>query len=264
VIAVAAAVLALTPLQKASLMVVTTERPGIFTGAAHIRFADQEGGAVKALPGSAPFLAARAYRRSAEALAAGRQTRAALHAAGVDVDFGPVFETSDGPLGSRQFASPALATAFARGLGDAACAKHFPGLGSAAYSTDERPHVDAVVRPQDLAPYRAAIRAGLRCVMVGHAFYGTRYRASLEPRTYRRLRGLGFTGIAITDSLSLVHDAPVERWAPQAARAGADMVLFTSPAHARRAIRALLPLARRGELDEHVERILRYRAELRR
>ena len=38
-----AAAAGLTPLQKAQLMVVTTERPGIFDGAAHIRFADQEG-----------------------------------------------------------------------------------------------------------------------------------------------------------------------------------------------------------------------------
>jgi len=82
------------------------------------------------------------------------------------------------------------------------------------------------------------------------------------PSTYRLLRRLGFQGIAITDSLSLVHDAPVERWAPQAIRAGADMVLFASPAHARRAVRALLPLARRGELDSHVARVLRYRASL--
>jgi beta-glucosidase-like glycosyl hydrolase len=100
-------------------------------------------------------------------------------------------------------------------------------------------------------------------VMVGHAFYGTRYRASLESSTYRRLRRLGFDGVAITDSLSLVREAPVERWAPQAARAGADMLLFTSPAHAERAVRALLPLARRGELDAHVARILRLRARLR-
>jgi beta-glucosidase-like glycosyl hydrolase len=100
--------------------------------------------------------------------------------------------------------------------------------------------------------------------MVGNAFYGTRFRASLEPSTYRRLRGLGFRGIAITDSLSLVRDAPVERWAPQAIRAGADMVLFTSPAHARRAVRALLPLARRGELDGRVTRILEWRRDLKR
>jgi beta-N-acetylhexosaminidase len=149
-------------------------------------------------------------------------------------------------------------------LGDAACPKHFPGLGTAAYSTDDRPHVDAHVRPRDIAPFRAAIRAGVQCVMVGHAFYGTRFRASLEPSTYRRLRSLGFNGVAITDSLSIVRAAPVERWARQAARAGADLLLFTSPAHAERAVASLLPLARRGELDVHVARILRLRAMLHR
>lgn len=260
----AATLVALAPQQKAALLVVTTDRPGVFTGASHIRFADQEGGPVKALPGAPPFAAARAYTSSASALAAGRATRAGLHAAGIDVDFGPVFDTSDGPLGSREFASPRYAEAFARGLGDAACPKHFPGLGSAAISTDERPHVDARVRAKDLAPYRAAIAAGLRCVMVSQAFYGTRFRATLEPPTYKLLRRLGFRGVAITDSLSLVHDAPVERWARQAVRAGADMLLFTSPRHARRAIRALVPLARRGELDAHVARVLAFRRELRR
>jgi beta-N-acetylhexosaminidase len=254
------AVATLTPLQKAQLMVVTTERPGIFTGAAHIRFADQEGGLVKAFADEPPWKAARDYATSAEALAAGRATRVALRREGVDIDFGPVLDLADGPLGSREFRAPSIAVAFARGLGDAACVKHFPGLGTAPVSTDEQPHVDAHVRSRDLAPFRAVIRAGVPCVMVGHAFYGTRYRASLEPSTYRRLRALGFHGVAITDSLSIVREAPVERWAPQAARAGADMLLFTSPAHARRAVRALLPLARRGELDVHVERIEQLRA----
>ena len=250
----------LSPLQKAQLMVVTTERPGIFTGAAQIRFADQEGGRVRALPDAPPALDAADYRTAADAFRAGRETRVALRHAGIDLDFGPVLDAPDGPLGSRQFRSGSIAVAFARGLGDAACVKHFPGLGTAKYSTDVRPHVDAHVRPQDIAPFRAAIRAGVPCVMVDHAFYGTRFRASLEPSTYRRLRALGFDGVAITDSLSIVHKAPVERWAPQAAHAGADMLLFTSPAHAARAIRALLPLAQRGELDEHVERILHLRA----
>jgi len=258
---VVSSVLTLTQQQKAALLVVTTEQPRVFTGAAGITFADQEGGAVQALP-DAPRTAARAYRSAAAALAAGRATRAALGEHGIDADFAPVFDTSDGPLGSRQFADPSYAVAFARGLGPAACAKHFPGLGSAAVSTDDRPHVDARIRPQDLAPYRSAIRAGLQCVMVANAFCGTRFRATLEPSTYRLLRGLGFRGIAITDSLSLVRDAPVERWARQAVRAGADMLLFTSPAHARRAVAALVPLARRGELDAHVARVLRYRAAL--
>jgi beta-N-acetylhexosaminidase len=260
----ATAATALTPVQKAQLMVVTTERPGIFSGAAHLRFADQEGGLVKALPDAPPWRAARDYTTVPEAFRAGRDTRVALRRAGVDVALAPVLDAPDGPLGSREFRSGALGVAFARGLADAACVKHFPGLGTAAVSTDVRPHVDAHVRPQDIAPFRAAIRAGVPCVMVGHAFYGTRYRASLEPSTYRRLRALGFDGVAITDSLSIVHDAPVERWAPQAARAGADILLFTSPAHAARAVRALVPLARRGELDRHVERILQLRNRVRR
>ena len=80
---------------------------------------------------------------------------------------------------------------------------------------------------------------------------------------YRLLRSLGFEGVAITDSLSIVRSAPVERWAPQAVRAGADLLLFTSPAHARRAVRALVPLARRGELDVHIARVQRFRARYR-
>ena len=259
-LAILLAATALTPLQKAELMVVTTERPRVFSGAAQIRFADQEGGLVKALPGAPPWRAASAFTSAGEALRAGRRTRVALRRAGIDLAFAPVLDAPDGPLGSRQFRSASIAVAFARGLGDAACVKHFPGLGTAPVSTDDRPHVDAHVRARDLAPFRAAIRAGVPCVMVSNAFYGTRFRASIEPSTYERLRRLGFDGVAITDSLSLVRAAPVERWARQAARAGADMILFTSPAHARRAVRALVPLARRGELDRHVERILRLRA----
>jgi beta-N-acetylhexosaminidase len=262
VLGIAISLLLLTPQQKAEMLVVTTVRPGIFSGAAQITFADQEGGLVHAVPG-APAASASSYRTVSAAFAGGRATARALRRADVDVDFAPVFDTADGPLGSRQFVRPELAVAFARGLGSRACAKHFPGLGSAAISTDERPHVDARVRPRDLAPYRAAIRAGLECVMVSNAFYGgAPYRATIEPATYRLLRGLGFNGIAVTDSLSIVRSAPVERWAPQAIRAGADIVLFTSPAQARRAVRALIPLARRGELDEHVRRLLRYRAAL--
>jgi beta-N-acetylhexosaminidase len=257
---IAASLIFLTPQQKAGMLVVTTVRPGVFSGTAHITFADQEGGLVRAVR-SAPAASAASYRTAAAAYAGGRATAQALQTAGIDFDFAPVFDTADGPLGRRQFARPALAVAFARGLGRRACAKHFPGLGTARISTDERPHVDAHIRPRDLAPYRAAIRAGLECVMVSNAFYGgARYRATLEPATYRLLRRLGFDGIAVTDSLSLVRSAPVERWAPEAVRAGADILLFTSPAHARRAVRALLPLARRGELDEHVRRVLRARS----
>jgi beta-glucosidase-like glycosyl hydrolase len=273
-LAVLAAALLLTPQQQAALVVVSGLPAPAGVGGVLVRrwdrgltrppgalvFVDQEGGAVRALPDAPPALPASAYRSTSAAFAAGRATRAALRERRVDVDLAPVLDFR-GPLGSRHFRRPEFGLAFARGLGGASCVKHFPGLGSAAVSTDERPHVDAHVRAPELSAFRSAVRAGVPCVMTSNAFYdGAPYRASISPETYRRLRALGFRGVAITDSLSIVRSAPVERWAPQAIRAGADLLLFTSPAHARRAIRALVPLARAGELDAAVTRVLAFRS----
>jgi beta-N-acetylhexosaminidase len=174
-----------------------------------------------------------------------------------------VLDLPDGPLGSRHFARPELGVAFARGLGRSACVKHFPGLGSTPQSTDEA-RVHGVVRERDLAPFRAAVAAGVPCVMVGHAIYprlGSR-RASFEPATYRLLRRLGFDGVAITDSLGVLGSPYAPYWARLAIRAGADLVLTTSAHDARRMVDSLVPLARRGELDAKVVRVLRYRRSL--
>jgi beta-N-acetylhexosaminidase len=268
----------LTPEQKAALVVVSglPAPPGV--GGVIVQrwdraaprppgalvFVDQEGGTVRAFRELPPARPAAAYASDGEAFAAGRATGLGLRRAGVDVDLAPVLDAPDGPLGSRQFRRAGLGMAFARGLalsGEGACAKHFPGLGSAAVSTDDAPHVDAVLRPRELAGFAAAVRAGVPCVMVNHAFYrslGPR-RASLEPKTYRLLRSLGFRGVAITDSLSIVRHQPAD-WPVSAVRAGADLLLYTSPDDAARAIRKLVPLARRGELDAHVARVLRFRA----
>jgi beta-glucosidase-like glycosyl hydrolase len=132
---------------------------------------------------------------------------------------------------------------------------------SEAVSTDNQPHVNAVLRPREIAGFRAAIAAGVPCVMVNNAFYGAlgHRRASLAPAAYRLLRSTGFNGVAITDSLSIVAHPPPD-WPVTAARAGADLLLFTNPKDARAAIEDLLPLARAGELDAHVARVLRFRA----
>jgi beta-N-acetylhexosaminidase len=273
-----ATMLALTPQQKAALVVVSgLPAPRGVAGVIVRRwdrdkprppgalvFADQEGGDVKTFPNLPPWSAAKSVRSRAEAFAAGRDTGRALRRVGVHVDLGPVLDLPDGPLGSRQFRSPLYGVAFARGLAASragACVKHFPGLGSLPVSTDDRPYVVGRVRAADLSPYRAAVEAGVPCVMVGHGVYpslGPR-RATLEAGTYRLLRGLGFDGLAITDSLNVVRGHAAE-WAVAASRAGADLLLFTSAADAARAIRVLVPLARRGELDAHVARVLRFRS----
>ena len=274
----AVAVQQMTPGEKAALVVVSglPAPPGV--GGVIVRrwdrdvprpagtlvFVDQEGGEVRAFPSLPPARSAARMDSVEEAFAAGRQTGRALRTAGVHVDLAPVLDEPDGPLGARHFDRPEYGVAFARGLaagGAGACVKHFPGLGSAAVSTDERPHVNAAVRESEVRAFRAAVEAGVPCVMTGHAFYRRlgRFRASLEPRTYRLLRSLGFEGVAITDSLNIVGKTPAY-WPTRAIRAGADMLLFTSPTSARAAIRQLLPLARRGELDSAAARVLRLRA----
>ena len=277
--ALAAAVTAglLTPQQKAPLVVASglPAPPGVAAvlvqrgtrpyccPARPLVLADQEGGEVRAFVDLPPPSAAGEFASAGEALAAARETGDALAEAGVDVDLAPVLDLSEGPLGLRQFRSPPFALAFARGLGRRACVTHFPGRGTLPVSTDERLYVHGRVRDRDLAPFRAAVRAGALCVMVGHGIYrnlGPR-RAALEPQAYRLLRRLGFRGVAMTDSFGVLgDDGP--RYAARAIRAGADVVLFTSPLQAREAIRRLLPLARAGELDAHVARVLRWRRAL--
>ncbi len=145
--------------------------------------------------------------------------------------------------------------------GVAACAKHFPGLGSTAISTDSRMPVRGVVRARELEGFRDAIRAGVPCVMMGHAIYrrfGPR-PASLEPKAYALLRSQGFAGVAITDELGVLGASEAPALARRAIRAGADLLLFSSAASARRAIDALVPLARRGLLDRQVFRVFAFR-----
>ena len=272
-----AEVAAMTPREKAAAVVVAGMPAGPGFGGVLVRqwntgasrpagaivFADQEGGAVKTFRALPPWRAAARYESAAEALRAGRETAVALRRAGVQASFAPVLDLPDGPLGSRQFARPEYGVAFARGLGRATCVKHFPGLGSTPASTDEA-RVYGVLRSADLAPFRAAIRAGAPCVMVGHAIYprlGPR-RASMEARTYRLLRELGFDGVAVTDSLGVLGSPYAPYWARLALRAGADLVLTTSARDARRIIDALVPLARAGELDAKLVRVLRYRRSL--
>ena len=270
-----AEVAAMTPREKAEAVVVAgMPAPESFGGVlvrqwnadaarppGSIVFADQEGGAVRTFGTLPPSRAASEYRSAAEAFRAGRETAAGLRRAGVHATFAPVLDLADGPLGSRQFAKPEYGVAFARGLGAAACPKHFPGLGSTPKSTDVA-RVHGVLRSEDLAPFRAAIRAGVPCVMVGHAIYprlGPR-RASFEPKTYELLRRLGFRGVAITDSIGVLGSPYAPFWARLALRAGADLVLTTSARDASRIVDALVPLARAGELDVKLVRISRYRS----
>ena len=157
---------------------------------------------------------------------------AELGAHGVDFSFAPVLDLDYGAssvIGDRALhfdpnAVGALAAALVQGFADAGMAavgKHFPGHGFAEADS----HVDvpkderslAEILRKDVAPYRAALQAGLAGVMPAHVIYT---QCDPEPAGYSKywlqqiLRGrLGFEGLIFSD------DSPWRARAPPAAQA---------------------------------------------
>ena len=222
---------------------------------------------MRAFTDAPPVEWASAYATEREAHEAGLATGRALRDRGVDVDLAPVLDASSGPLG----AAPLPESCDRRSRLPAASPREAwtRVRSTSPVSAPRRPRptsrstVPARLVPAELAAFRAAVESGIACVMTGHAVYapyGSAGRDGAAARM-RTLRRWGFDGVVITDSLNVVSSGPWSAvWARRAALAGADLLLFTSPEHARRAISALLPLARRGDLDEAVRRVLALRA----
>ncbi|MDQ6732357.1 MAG: beta-N-acetylhexosaminidase [Actinomycetota bacterium] len=216
---------------------------------------DQEGGEVRRLPGP-PAASERqigsAPHAAALASAAGTAAGQTLRAAGVNINLAPVLDVyrRAGDFIDQYARSYSSHPSLVAGLGArfidaqqrtgvAATAKHFPGLGTAAtaQNTDLRPVTlstpAATRRASDELPYRAAIAAGVKLVMVSWARYpalDARRPAGLSAATIGgELRGrLHFNGVTVTDGIEAGALAgfggPGSR-AVLAAGAGADLIL---------------------------------------
>jgi len=168
---------------------------------------------------------------------------AELAACGVNLNFAPVADVNVNPanpvIGTRSFgAEPALvarhAAAFVRGTqarGVAACAKHFPGHGATDVdSHHELPVIRGDVR-DGLAPFAAAVDAGVRTVMTGHVCVKALDDppATLSPRVIGLLREeLGFGGVVVSDALEMKAVSAtcgVSEGAVRALLAGADALI---------------------------------------
>jgi len=216
---------------------------------------DQEGGSVRRLPG-APVRSAKQVGSAAHPVAAARTagTGAArnLRGVGMNVDLAPVLDVYRQPGGfidlyGRSYGRnprtvAKLGAAFIRALQErrvAATAKHFPGLGAAAtaQNTDTVPVTlklsATTLGGFDELPYRAAIAAQVKLVMLSWAVY-----PALDPRrpagfSRRIVQGdlrdrLGFEGATITDSLAagaLRRYGSLGNKTLLAARAGVDIML---------------------------------------
>ena len=166
---------------------------------------------------------------------------AELADAGVNLDFAPVADVNtnaqnpvigirsfgaDGPLVARHVA------AFVRGLqvaGVAACAKHFPGHGDTTEDSHlALPVVDSIAEVA-LAPFRAAIEAGVSSIMTAHIVVrslGDSPATTSREILHDLLRDdLGFRGMVMTDALEMKAVSAtmgVEEGAVRALAAGAD------------------------------------------
>jgi beta-N-acetylhexosaminidase len=208
---------------------------------------DQEGGSVRRLPWAPPTLSAVAMKTEAEVRRQAVDAAAALRQAHVWVDLAPVADTISTPrsfLGTRSFGSDStlvgsLAAAFVSALqrgGVAATAKHFPGLGSAVTSTDDRAVTigrGAAFLTARLPPFEAAIAAGAKLVMVSNASY-----PALDPSGVQAVFShaivtdllrdrLGFDGVVVTDALDAKSVAAVPHAPARALAAGVDLMLYS-------------------------------------
>jgi beta-N-acetylhexosaminidase len=229
---------------------------------------DQEGGPVRRLDGppeDGPAGMTNASQAAAEGAAAGTF----LRRVGINVDLAPVLDTPTTPgsfLGTRAFGrdprrNARLGSAFVRGVqrqGVAATAKHFPGLGTAGANTDSS-HVWITTSKAGLdarlAPFAAALKAGVELVMMSNAGYRAYDPSGLPAVLSRRIvtgllrERLGFNGVVITDAMSAPGPSGRTRPSVKAIAAGVDVLLYTSEAGGRTAYDELLGAVRSGELS---------------
>ncbi len=256
---------------------------------------DQEGGPVMRLrvPPFTPWPAAGDVARYVErtgdlaaATAVGLAMGRELRAVGIHWNFAPVLDVNTNPrnpvigpraYGRRPGSAARLALAVERGLrraGILTTGKHFPGHGdTVADSHFSLPVVKRNARSLaavELAPFRAAVRAGVPSLMTAHVLYPAWDRkraASFSPAILQGIlrERLGFRGAIVSDDLSMAgarQGQTIEEAAFNSIMAGADILLVCQDARAqRRAFRHLLSRAEQGELpmrriDEAVRRIL--------
>jgi beta-glucosidase-like glycosyl hydrolase/CubicO group peptidase (beta-lactamase class C family) len=183
----------------------------------------------------------------------GKITALEARALGIHVGFVPVLDVNNNPdniiINTRSFgeeptAVARLGSAYIKGLQDHgvyATAKHYPGHGD----TDVDSHLGLPVinatseriSSVELVPFKAAVEAGAKMVMVAHITYGGFPRmkgrpATLDPYFVENVlrKEWGFNGLVITDAMGMggiVNNYWSGEAAVMAINSGMDMILMT-------------------------------------
>jgi beta-N-acetylhexosaminidase len=174
-----------------------------------------------------------------------------LAALGIGLDLAPDVDVNSSPdnpvIGVRSFGDdPALvsahAAAWVEGLqstGVAACAKHFPGHGDTVVDSHHGlPRVDVtleVLQERELAPFRAAVTAGVAAVMTSHIIVSAidpHRPATFSHTVIGVLRDdLAFAGVLVSDALDMAGasaDTGIPEAAVRALVAGVDLLCLGS------------------------------------
>ncbi|GAI37879.1 unnamed protein product, partial [marine sediment metagenome] len=242
--------------------------------------ADLERGLGNQLTGGVHFpynMALGATRSEELAYLDGKITALEARAAGIHQTYAPVVDVNnnaDNPIiNIRSFGETPelvskLGTAFIRGCQDnglIATAKHFPGHGD----TDVDSHSRLVVINADkyrlntveLPPFRAAIEAGVRSIMIAHisvpVLDAEDTPATLSSNIISGLlrESLQFDGLVVTDAMEMggiTNEHSIVNAAVKTIQAGSDMILI--PPDASLAQRGLMAAVKRGFISE--ERII--------
>ncbi len=233
-----------------------------------------------------------ATRNPGYAYEVGRATADEARALGIHQNFAPTIDVNNNPrnpvINTRSYGDDVklvteMGTAFVRGTqegGMIATVKHFPGHGDTDVDTHlgmvtlnySKQHFDSIEFP----PFRAAIKAGVKSVMVGHIALpaydtGKGIPATVSPRITTDLlrKEFHFDGLIVTDAMRMRGVASKYSSGEAsvlAIKAGTDIVLMPSDIDV--AIDAIIAAVKRGDISEQridasVRRVLQTKQDMR-
>ena len=221
----------------------------------------------------------------------GKITAIEARALGIQVGFSPVVDVNNNPenviINTRSFGEdPALVSklgaAYIRGMqenGVYATAKHFPGHGDTDVDSHlGLPTINASVdriESVELAPFKAAVDAGVRFVMVAHITYGAFPQMEGRPATLDSYfiedvlrKDMGYKGLVISDAMrmgGIVNHYWSGEAAVMAINAGVDFLLM--PPNFESTFEFVVEAVQNGripmpQIDEAVRRILQAKVEI--
>ena len=242
---------------------------------------DQEGGQVARLRDGftaiPPMRAVGASGSAALSRQLGKLIARELRAVGFDMNYAPVLDIDTNPdnpiIAARSFGrTPELVTelglALAAGLqegGVAACGKHFPGHGDTSQDSHLElptlPHAMDRLERVELAPFRAAAKAGIASFMTAHVIFeavDSKYPATMSRAVLTGIlrEKLGYDGMVVTDDVemkAIADNYGVEEAVLLGLGAGVDHFLCCHTAElAHRAIDAIVGAVEGGKLSQSI------------